>query len=147
MWPVFVLLGLALLAGMVMPAAVKAGVVLEGVNLEHMAPAVSAVERVWSGFGAQAVITDAWRDPAVDDGRHSRGDALDFRIKNLDRTVWERAGRAVAAQLHPALYDVVLEIDERTPTSSAANRSHLHIEWDPQPAKLTRATAFSIVHL
>jgi len=150
MWPLALLVGVLVLGALVMPVEVKAGVELEGLNLEHMAPVVAAVERVWSGYRVPAVITDALRDPDADGRRsskHAEGDALDFRIRNIERKFWEQAARAVAMQLNPVLYDVVLEIDNATPTADAANRSHLHVEYDPRPSKISRASGFSIMNI
>ena len=144
--PLALLLLVVLASLAVMPATVKAGVILEGVDLERMAPVVGAVERVWSSYGVGAVITSGLRDSDTD-SRHALGLALDFRVKNLPRNVWSDAGRAVAAQLSPALYDVVLEVDRSSAIDSPANRSHLHIEFDPTPAKLTRASGFSEVFI
>jgi len=148
MWPLALLVGVLVLGALVMPVEVKAGVELEGLNLEHMAPVVAAVEKVWSGYRVPAVITSALRDSDSDEGgAHPRGDALDFRVKNIERKFWEQAARAVAAQLNPVLYDVVLEIDNATPTADAANRSHLHVEWDPRPSKISRTSGFSIMNI
>lgn len=135
-----------------MPVTVKAGVVLEGVDLERMSPAVQAVQEVWSSYGVPAVITSAVREASSDSGArgnslHVAGLAIDFRVKNLPRDSWTEAAQAVAGELDPALYDVVLEIDRSVPVSDARNRSHLHIEFDPQPAKLTRPTGYSEVFI
>lgn len=95
----------------------KDGVVIDGLDIDKMGPAIAAARNLYHARGEPCVITSAL------DGKHSKGSlhykglALDFRTRTLDDP------QALATALATALgddYDVVLEGD------------HLHVEYDPE---------------
>lgn len=100
---------------------VKAGVKLEGLNVEKMAPVVAAARNLYHSRGVPLVITSAIRAPS-ELSLHDEGQALDFRSRTLDDP------QAVTAALNTALgddYDVIFEGD------------HIHAEYDPKGFQLS----------
>lgn len=134
-----VLLTAVAIAALTMRTAIKPGVVFRTLRPE-MEPVIRAAREVFSAAGQYAEITEAYR--ASPGSKHAEDLALDYRVKHVPRETWEDIALRIAIALGPA-YDVVLELDKSTPWTDSRNRSHIHIEYDPQPWKQSRSYGFS----
>lgn len=104
----------------------KAGVVVDGLNAEKMAPVIAAARNLYQSRGVPLVITSAIR-PKSSKSLHDEGMALDFRSRTLSDP------QAVTAALSTALgddYDVIYE-------GAASGGAHIHVEYDPKGFSLS----------
>lgn len=117
-WP-WLMVGAALLFYRPVRAAVKAGVELPAVMKPTTARIDQVAAQVYARHGYDAVITSGLEGSHLAESKHYTGDALDFRVRDIERpSEREQIAAEIAAVLGPA-YDVVLE-----PT-------HIHAEFDP----------------
>jgi len=99
----------------------KVGVVIDGLDIKHMAPVITAARNLYNARGVPLVITSAIR-PKSDKSLHDEGLALDLRSRTLSDP------QAVTAALSTALgedYDVIFE-------GGATGGAHIHVEYDPK---------------
>ena len=95
----------------------KAGVVIDGLDIEVMRPVITAVRDACRVRGVPCVITAGLDGKHKKGSKHYKGRALDFRTRQLDDP------QAFTVEIRTKLgdaYDVVLE------------STHLHIEYDPK---------------
>ena len=105
---------------------VKAGIKLDGLVTDKVAPIIAAASRLYESRGVPLVITSAIRPPSKK-SLHDEGLALDFRSHTL------RDPQAVTAALNTALgedYDVIYE-------GAASGGAHIHAEYDPKGFRLS----------
>ncbi len=97
-----------------------------GVRLDRLSPqmvlAHAIVAEAYAELGAECVITSGTEGPHQRLSLHIRGDALDYRMRDVGPLDWEPLRRKIAERLGE-LYDVLLE---DAPL-------HLHVEYDPPP--------------
>jgi len=112
-------LGLILLGGKQLVAAVKDGVDFGGEIKPTTRRIIDACEYVFGKYGIVPTITSATDGTHMANSKHYSGDALDWRI-------WESNQQGVTNDIVNELkyylgndYDVILETD------------HIHIEYDP----------------
>jgi len=104
----------------------KAGVVVDGLDIDKMAPVIAAARNLYQSRGVPLVITSAIR-PKSSKSLHDEGMALDFRSRTLSDP------QAVTAALSTALgddYDVIYE-------GAASGGAHIHVEYDPKGFSLS----------
>jgi hypothetical protein len=85
---------------------------------------VIVANEIYKAEGYEMVIT------SINDSNHSlrschySGEAIDLRVKNLPRQIWEAVTQKIKSNL-TVDYDVILEL--QNPGSE-----HIHIEYDPK---------------
>jgi len=100
---------------------IKPGVDLRGIQPEIVL-ARTEVGEIFSRYNATTVITSGLDE--ADRGRdsiHPKGNAMDFRIRHVDKRLWPLIAEDISKALGPQ-YDVVLE----------AAKLHIHVEFDPE---------------
>jgi hypothetical protein len=117
---VLLILGIILLTGRHVMAAIKEGVDFGGQIKPTTQKIIEACEYVFGRYGIQPTITSAMDGTHMATSKHYTGDALDWRI-------WESDAAGVTGSILGELqyylgsdYDVILEKD------------HIHIEYDPK---------------
>jgi len=104
---------------------IKNGVDVKGLKPETVL-AILIAEPIYNKYHSDLVITSVRDGTHRADSRHFRGDAVDFRIKDLDpmdvSEVTVSLSRALGAQ-----FDVVRESD------------HIHVEFDPESTRVATA--------
>src|SRR4030095_736368 len=118
-WWLLLPIGLILLGGKQLVAAVKDGVDFGGEIKPTTRRIIDACEYVFGKYGIIPTITSAVDGTHMATSKHYTGDALDWRI-------WESNQKGVTSSIVEELkyylgsdYDVILETD------------HIHIEYDP----------------
>ena len=133
----------AVLVAVGMRTDIKKGVTIRRI-LPEMEPLLRAARETFAKVGAPAEITSAWRpDPA---SKHFTDHALDYKVKHIDRALWEKVALEMAIMVGPA-FDIVLELDNSTPVEAPENNSHIHAEYDPAPWKSARSYGFSVANI
>ena len=96
----------------------------QGVNPEGVCPqiwyAIGVVQRVYASWGEQLVITSLRDGTHGPRSKHPKGEAADYRTRDLDPSETTSIFHAIKSLLDPLGFDAVLEDD------------HIHQEWDPK---------------
>ena len=111
--------------------SLKQGVQIAGCSQEILFAAAVAAP-IWAQYGAK-IDNDSLTPLVITSGRdgyhsskskHYRGDALDFRVRNMPRANWEDATKLLANCLGRD-YDVILE-------DTNLSNAHVHVEFEPR---------------
>jgi hypothetical protein len=115
---------------------IKGDVVIRRI-LPPMELVLRTVRQVFSEHGYPAIISEYYRPGGG--GKHPEDLAIDYRVKHVASELWKTIGMDISIRLGAA-YDVILELDDEP--DADLNRSHIHIEYDPQPWKNARSYHF-----
>ena len=99
---------------------IKPGVDVRGIQPEILLARIIAGE-IFGRYGAPAIITSVRDGKHKEGSKHYIGQAIDLRIKHLDKRLWPVVAEEIGKALGPQ-YDVILE----------AKKLHIHIEFDPK---------------
>ena len=99
---------------------IKPGVDVRGIQAEILLARIEASE-IFARYGANAIITSGREGKHKKNSKHYEGQAIDLRIRHMDRRLWPIVAEELKKALGPQ-YDVILE----------AKKLHIHIEFDPK---------------
>lgn len=99
---------------------IKLGVDVRGIQPE-ISLAYTIACGIYARYNSTAIITSGGEGRHKEGSKHYIGQAIDLRIKHIDRRLWSIITEDLSEALGPQ-YDVVLE----------AEKLHIHIEFDPE---------------
>ena len=99
---------------------IKTGVNVRGIQPEILLARIVAGE-IFARYGADAIITSGLEGKHKKTSKHYKGQAIDLRVRHIDRRLWPVVTEALKKALGPQ-YDVILE----------GRKLHIHIEFDPK---------------
>ena len=99
---------------------IKLGVDVRGIQPEILLALIAASE-VFSRYASKAIITSGLEGEHLEGSKHYDGQAIDLRIRHLDKRLWSIIAEDLEKALGPQ-YDVILEAD----------KLHIHVEFDPK---------------
>lgn len=104
--------------------SLKQGVRIAGLQ-PQMVLAAAIIEDLYEEIRVTCLITSCNDGTHKSGSLHYQGCAMDFRTKNVPRTMINGLVDSVKMSLGPD-FDVILE-------SINGDNEHLHVEWDPKP--------------
>ncbi len=99
---------------------IKPGVDVRGVQPEILLARIIAGE-IFACYGVACIITSGSEGEHKVGSLHPKDQAIDLRIKHMDKRLWPVVAEALSKALGPQ-YDVILE----------AKKLHIHVEFDPE---------------
>ena len=99
---------------------IKLGVDVRGLGVEILLARIEAGE-IFGRYGYTVTLTSAGEGEHKVGSLHPKGQAIDLRIRHMDRRLWPVVAEELSKALGPQ-YDVILE----------AKKLHLHVEFDPK---------------
>ena len=97
---------------------IKPGVDVRGIQPEILLARIEAGE-IFGRYGYSCTLTSGGEGEHKVGSLHPKGQAIDLRIRHMDRRLWPVVAEELGKALGPQ-YDVVLESD------------HIHCEFDPK---------------
>lgn len=100
----------------------KDGVVINGLDMEHMGPVLAVADRIWKKYGREegATITAGLDGIHMEGSKHYTGNAVDLRNRYFTQEEQEEVFIELIESLDNDVYDLV------------HHKTHYHIEYDPK---------------